>query len=136
MVQWGVMVQLQSFLKRSENLIFENVKTYNLLLLQSYFERILNLRFVEQLSPVEAENFEIECIQTKQSTRVPKGKLNSNQRKAHTKREIALQSYDFEKAVIYKFDTNVNIKVTCANCKICMNELKTVSSSIRKENQR
>ena len=42
------MVQLQSFLKRSENLILENVKTYNLLLLQSYFERILNLRFVEQ----------------------------------------------------------------------------------------
>ena len=61
----GLMVQLLSFLKRSENLIFENVKTYNLLLLQSYFERILNLRFVEQLSPVEAENFEIECIQTK-----------------------------------------------------------------------
>ena len=47
----GLMVQLLSFLKRCENLIFENVKTYNLLLLQSYFERILNLRFVEQLSP-------------------------------------------------------------------------------------
>ena len=45
----GLMVQLLSFLKRCENLIFENVKTYNLLLLQSYFERILNLRFVGHL---------------------------------------------------------------------------------------
>ena len=122
------MVQLLSFLKRSENLIFENVKTYNLLLLQSYFERILNLRFVEQLSP---ETLKLNAFKPKESARVPKGKLNSNQRKAHTKREIALQSYDFAKAVTYKFETYVNIKVTCANCKICMNELKTVSSSIR-----
>ena len=43
----------------------------------------------------------------------------------------ALQIYDFAKAVTYKFETYVNIKVKCANCKICMNELKTVSSSIR-----
>ena len=72
------MVQLQSFLKRSENLILENVKTYNLLLLQSYFERILNLRFVEQ-----QKTLKLNAFKPKQSTRVPKGKLNSNQRKAN-----------------------------------------------------
>ena len=80
---------------------------------------------------LKQKTLKLNAFKPKQSTRVPKGKLNSTQRKVHTKREIALQSYDFAKAVTYKFDTYVNIKVTCANCKICMNELKTVSSSIR-----